>query len=203
MALIAGSTICFSLGNCLMNVVGERVPPMQSAFFRFLVQTVVSVISTALTHRHHIFCSSTWIGDSKNAFKIILRSCLGSTGLVCWFTALQMIHLADATAINYFSIPFTSILAYFILHEPYRFCDVKCIYGLPLTPRLQQTRCCNCNFLYDRNLPCCTTTISVRQLKQRDTIACSFDHPSRFVLCISRHDHHPAHWTRRGSQRSR
>ena len=120
MALITGSTICFSLGNCLMNVVGSKVPPLQSAFFRFLVQTVVSLISIMMTKGDQLIFSAERMRDSQKVFKILLRSCLGSMGLVSWFTALQMIHLADATAINYVSIPITSILAHFILREPYR-----------------------------------------------------------------------------------
>ena len=120
MLLIFLSTVCFSSGNCLMSARGAKVPPLQSAFYRYLTQSFISFISIGITHRNQICLVSTWCGSWKHFTKIFFRSCLGIMAVVSWFTALQILPIADATAINYFNIPLTSILASLVLKEPFR-----------------------------------------------------------------------------------
>ncbi len=121
MGLVFLSTLCFTTGNVLLSGMGKKVPPLQSAFSRFIVQASISFFSIAVTNREHIYSVSTWIGLRNNFKKIIFRSLFGIMAVVSWYTAVQSMPLADATAINYLSIPMTSILACIILKEPYRF----------------------------------------------------------------------------------
>ena len=120
MLLIFLSTLCFSSGNCLMSAMGARVPPLQSAFYRYLTQSFISFLSIGITHRDKVHLGSTWFGSHKHFSKIFLRSFFGVMAVVSWFSSLQMLPLADATAINYFNIPLTSILASLVLREPFR-----------------------------------------------------------------------------------
>ncbi len=121
MVLVFLSTLCFTTGNVLLSSVGRKVPPLQSAFFRFLVQASISFFSIAVTNRNQIYCISTWMGFSQNFRKIILRSLFGIMAVLSWYSVVQTMPLADATAINYLNIPTTSILAALVLKEPYRF----------------------------------------------------------------------------------
>ena len=121
MSLVFLSTLCFTTGNFMLSIMGPKVPPLQSAFYRFSVQASISFFSIAVTNREHVYCVTTWIGLNHNFKKIILRSIFGILAVVSWFTAVQAMPLADATAINYLNIPMTSILAALILKEPYRF----------------------------------------------------------------------------------
>jgi drug/metabolite transporter (DMT)-like permease len=121
MILILLSTLCFSSGNGLMSALGTKVPPLQSAFYRYSFQCLISLFSIWVsTHPKRLWIMSTWCGSQQQMSKMFLRSCLGIMAVVSWFSALQILPLADATAINYFNIPFTSILAYIVLREPYR-----------------------------------------------------------------------------------
>ena len=154
MLLIFLSTLCFSSGNGLMSALGTKVPPLQSAFYRYSVQCLISLASIWVsTHPNRIYHISTWCGSQQQRNKMFLRSCFGIMAVVSWFSALQILPLADATAINYFNIPLTSLLAYVVLREPYRssyheiyFSDIsdisdKCLRFMAAGPTVQQHLC--------------------------------------------------------------
>ena len=138
MTLIFFSTLCFCIGNAFVNIVGVQIPVLQIVFIRGSSQLSIALIIIAATKRSRCSSLSTWIGASKNRLKLLSRAVWGVAATVLEFAALQVcpsgrgnicalsrptpqrMPLADVTAINYLTIPFTALLARLLLKEPYR-----------------------------------------------------------------------------------
>jgi drug/metabolite transporter (DMT)-like permease len=103
-----------------MSTIGARIPPLQSAFYRYLIQCCISFLSIGVARRDKLHLISTWCGPWQHFSKLFYRSCFGVMAVASWFSALHVLPVADATAINYVNIPLTSILASYVLKEPYR-----------------------------------------------------------------------------------
>ena len=90
MILVFLSTLCFSIGNTFVNMIGKRIPALQITFLRATTQLIISVllIGAMAGSRRHV--ASTWIGAPENRIKMFARGFLGIVALVTLFACLQV-----------------------------------------------------------------------------------------------------------------
>ena len=105
--LISASS--FAVMNMLVRLSGD-VPSLQKSFFRNAVAAVFALV-IILKERHETSI------DRKNIPLLILRSLLGTVGVVCNFYAVDHLMLSDATMLNKLSPFFTLICSAIFLKE--------------------------------------------------------------------------------------
>lgn len=98
----------FSVMSLLVKWVGERLPFEEIVMARALVSLV---LSWAVLKRAGV---SVW---GVNRRLLCFRGLLGFAGLMCFYYALTVLPLADATLIQYMHPVFTALLAALVLGE--------------------------------------------------------------------------------------
>jgi len=102
------SAFTFSVMSLLVKWVGERLPFEEIVMARALVSLV---LSWAVLRRAGV---SPW---GENRRLLCFRGLVGCGGLLCFYYALTMLPLADATLIQYMHPVFTALLAALVLGE--------------------------------------------------------------------------------------
>lgn len=103
------SAFCFAFMNLFVRLSGE-IPSFQKCFFRNFVALFFALF-VLLKNRQ----SFKW---KKGNFKfLLLRSAVGTLGIVCNFYAIDHIPLADASILNKMSPFFVIIFSFLILKE--------------------------------------------------------------------------------------
>ena len=95
------SAFSFAVMNMLVRLAGD-IPSIQKSFFRNAVAAVFA-LAIVLKDRHDITV------DRRNIPLLILRSVLGTVGILCNFYAVDHLVLADASMLNKLSPFFTLI----------------------------------------------------------------------------------------------
>ncbi|HCA56304.1 MAG: DMT family transporter [Acutalibacteraceae bacterium] len=103
------SAFCFAVMNLFVRMSGD-IPPFQKSFFRNLVAVVFAAV--VLVKQKSGF---RW--NKGNLKYLLLRSGIGTIGIVCNFYALSHIPLSDASILNKMSPFFVIIFSFFILKE--------------------------------------------------------------------------------------
>ncbi|QBY02729.1 DMT family transporter [Rhodophyticola sp. CCM32] len=105
--LVTGA--CFVAVTAIVKIVGNDVPPAQSAFLRyvlglvFLIPMIRPILNAQLTPR---------------ALKLFgIRGVAHSLGVICWFYAMTQIPIAEVTAMNYVNPVYVTLLAVVFLGE--------------------------------------------------------------------------------------
>lgn len=98
-----------STNDVLMRYLGERLPVVEIVFFRFLF-SMLTVVPFMLTHEKNLF-------KTKQPKTHALRAVVGAValGLCCW--SVNIMHLAENTAIMFCEPLFFLPMAYFLLKE--------------------------------------------------------------------------------------
>lgn len=105
--------LCAALGFALMTTfvrLSGDLPSMQKAFFRNLVALIFAY---GIMKKDHI--EVNW--NKEDAKYLILRSFIGTIGIICNFYAVDHLVLSDASMLNKMSPFFAIICSYFILKE--------------------------------------------------------------------------------------
>ena len=103
------SAFCFALMNMFVRLAGD-LPAIQKSFFRNLVAMIFAII---IMNRNHIR-----FGWKKSNFKyFLIRSAVGTVGILCNFYAVDHLMISDASMLNKMSPFFAVICSYFILKE--------------------------------------------------------------------------------------
>jgi len=102
------SAFAFSLMSLFVKVAGETLPPMQIVLAR---SVIVTVISYGLMKQAGIY---PW-GHNKKL--LVLRGIVGFVALSCFYYAVTVLPLADATVIHYMNPVFTALMAALFLGE--------------------------------------------------------------------------------------
>lgn len=106
---MTGASVCFAFLNLIIRLAAEELETMQIAFFRASF-AVLFMLPWAI---------SRGIGGLRTGhIKIhISRACVSVVSMYCWFTALIVLPLADAVALNFTAPLFVTIGAALILKE--------------------------------------------------------------------------------------
>ena len=113
------SAFCFSCMNLFVRLSGD-LPSIQKSFFRNFIALIFALII---------------IGKNKIPLKItkssigplLLRSVMGTLGILCNFYAVDHLAIADASMLNKLSPFFVVIFSYLILKEKVTFYQAACI----------------------------------------------------------------------------
>lgn len=109
---ILASSLCFALMNVFIRFSGD-LPSIEKTFFRNLIAMFIA--AGALIRAHAGF------GVAKKSIPTLLvRSVLGTVGMLCNFYAVDHMLLADATAIQKLVPFFTILSSWLVLHEKIR-----------------------------------------------------------------------------------
>lgn len=111
--------LCFVGVTALVKLLGDRVPPEQSAFLRyvfglvFLIPMIRPILRTRITPKLHALFA--------------FRGMLHAIGVMLWFYAMTRISLAEVTAMNYLSPIYITLGAALFLGEPLAFRRIAAI----------------------------------------------------------------------------
>jgi len=103
------SAFCFTLTNIFVRISGD-IPVMQKSFFRNLVAFIVAFL---IVKREKI----PYFANKESMPPLIIRSAVGTIGIMCCFYAVDNLMLSDATILNMLSPFFVIIFSAFILKE--------------------------------------------------------------------------------------
>ena len=109
---MTAAAVCFALMNGIIREVSQDLHPFQIAFFRnffALMFMLPWLVRTGIGGLH------------TNHFRLhLLRAAIGLSAMLCWFTSISLLPLAEAVALN-FTVPmFATIGAALVLHEVVR-----------------------------------------------------------------------------------
>ncbi|ADL53102.1 DMT family transporter [Clostridium cellulovorans] len=103
------ASLSFAIMTVFVKLSGD-LPSTQKTFFRNLVTVVVALIP-ALKNKSKLF------GKKENQGLLLIRSTLGTLGIVASFYAIDHLLLADATMLNKLSPFFVIIFSFLFLKE--------------------------------------------------------------------------------------
>lgn len=107
------SAFCFSLMNMFVKLAGD-LPAIQKSFFRNIVAVAVAAVLLLRSHT-----SFHW--QKGNLGLLIVRSTLGTIGILCNFYAISHMNLADASMLNKLSPFFVILFSCIFLKEKVSF----------------------------------------------------------------------------------
>jgi drug/metabolite transporter (DMT)-like permease len=110
--LLVGAALSFSVMSVFVKEAGKTLPVEMLVLARAVVTLVLS--SAVLVHQR----IPIWGNDKP---WLVVRGLLGVGGLVCFFTAVTRLPLAEVTTIHYLNPIFTTALAAVFLKEHVRF----------------------------------------------------------------------------------
>ena len=103
------SAFFFCLMSVFVRLAGD-VPTMQKAFFRNIVAAILAAILLARSKSGFSF-------QRKSLPDLLLRSSIGTAGILCNFWAVDHLRIADANILNKLSPFFAILMSIFILKE--------------------------------------------------------------------------------------
>ena len=112
---MAASALCFSVMSVLVKLAGRSLPTMEIVLARGVV---ILLVTRSLLARRGV---SPW-GRRKGV--LLLRGLLGFAALSCFYFALTVLPLADATVIQYTNPVWTALIAAVVLDERLRRIEV-------------------------------------------------------------------------------
>ncbi|MFV1465116.1 DMT family transporter [Phaeobacter sp. JH20_36] len=101
--------LCFVAVTALVKYLGNRIPPAESAFLRYLMGLVFLVPMVATLRRSRLTARLWGL--------FAMRGFVHTLGVILWFFAMTQIPLAEVTAMNYLSPIYVSIGAALFLGE--------------------------------------------------------------------------------------
>ncbi|MEM1029442.1 MAG: DMT family transporter [Myxococcota bacterium] len=105
---LVGAAFFFSLMSVQVKLAGDELPVEMLVLARGIVTLVLSFSILRLRG------VSPWGHDRR---RLVLRGALGTGGLVCFFTAITLLPLAEVTVIHYLNPVLTALLAARLLGE--------------------------------------------------------------------------------------
>lgn len=113
------SAFCFALMNTFVKLSGD-IPSIQKSFFRNLVALIFAFILLKKSNENIRF-------KKENLGYLVLRSTLGTIGILCNFYAIDHLNLSDASMLGKLSPFFTIIFSLIFLKEKIHFYQVVAI----------------------------------------------------------------------------
>ncbi len=100
---------CFVGVTAVVKLVGNDIPPAQSAFMRYALGLILIIPMIKPIFDAHL---------SRRAYLLFgLRGLVHTFGVILWFYAMTQISIAEVTAMNYVTPVYVTVLAAFFLGE--------------------------------------------------------------------------------------
>lgn len=106
---MSGASITFAAMNAIIRLCSAELPPIELAFFRNFFSLLVMLPWVA-----HYGLSSL---KTQRIKLYSIRALLGMVSMICWFTAVASIPLAEATALSFTGPIFATVGAALVLRE--------------------------------------------------------------------------------------
>ena len=113
------SAFFFALMNVFVRLSGD-LPSMQKSFFRNLVACLFSLILLIRSHEKISY-------QKENIPLLLLRSTLGTIGIICNYYAVDHLVLSDASMLNKLSPFFVVLFSYLFLNEKASIFEFGCV----------------------------------------------------------------------------
>jgi len=113
------SAFCFSCMNLFVRLSGD-LPSIQKSFFR---NFIAMIFALAIILKNKVPFTVT----KKSIGSLLVRSIMGTLGILCNFYAVDHLAIADASMLNKLSPFFVVIFSYLILKEKVTFYQTACI----------------------------------------------------------------------------
>lgn len=115
------SAFCFALMNVFVKMSGD-IPSIQKSLFRNLVAAVFALIIL-------IKSDDSFKWEKGNLRLLLLRSFMGTVGIICNFYAVDHLVLSDASMLNKMSPFFVILFSYLFLKEKVALFQALCVFG--------------------------------------------------------------------------
>ncbi|SHH35251.1 DMT family transporter [Tepidibacter thalassicus] len=103
------SSFCFALMGALVKLAGN-VPTLEKTFFRNLISTFIAAY-LVIKNKKNFF------GKKENQKYLLLRSILGTIGMIGYFYSIDHLLLSDSAMLNKLNPFFVTIFALYFLKE--------------------------------------------------------------------------------------
>ena len=101
--------LCFVAVTALVKFMGDRIPPQQASFLRYLLGLVFLIPMLQPMLREHV--------PLRDHGLLVVRGLVHAVGVMTWFYAMTQIPLAEVTAMNYLAPIYVTIGAALFLGE--------------------------------------------------------------------------------------
>ncbi|NRB36177.1 MAG: DMT family transporter [Rhodobacteraceae bacterium] len=101
--------LCFVAVTALVKFMGDRIPPQQASFLRYLLGLVFLIPMLKPMLREHV--------PLRDHGLLVVRGLVHAVGVMTWFYAMTQIPLAEVTAMNYLAPIYVTIGAALFLGE--------------------------------------------------------------------------------------
>lgn len=106
---IIASAFCFALMNCFVRLSGD-LPTVQKSFFRNFIAALAALVIV-------IKSGTGFQYRAKDMPLLIVRSVMGTLGILCNFYAVDHLNISDASMLNKLSPFFAIIFSFILLRE--------------------------------------------------------------------------------------
>lgn len=103
------SSLCFALMGALVKLAGD-IPTIEKTFFRNLISTFVAAF-LVIKNKKNFF------GKKENQKYLLLRSILGTIGMIGYFYTIDHMLLSDSSMLNKLNPFFVTLFALWFLNE--------------------------------------------------------------------------------------
>ena len=117
---ITCSAFCFALMNVFVKLSGD-LPSMEKSFFRNLIAAIFSLILILKSDESIRY-------QKKNIPLLLLRSTLGTIGILCNFYAVDHLIVSDASMLNKLSPFFVVLFSSIFLKEKASMFQIGCVF---------------------------------------------------------------------------
>lgn len=115
------SAFCFALMNVFVKLSGD-IPSIQKSLFRNLVATIFALAIL-------IRSGDSFKWEKGNLKLLLIRSFMGTVGIICNFYAVDHLVLSDASMLNKMSPFFVILFSYLFLKEKISLFQALCVSG--------------------------------------------------------------------------
>ncbi|KAJ1898811.1 hypothetical protein LPJ66_002515 [Kickxella alabastrina] len=129
--LMASSALGFAANSaCVKALSLSQIPSLEIVFARSIVQLALGLLGC-------VFLRASPLGPATSPrHLLVLRGAAGAFGNACFFYAVSVMTLGDATVVFFTGPVFSAVFAYWMLGEPYgkfdRVASAVCILGIVL-----------------------------------------------------------------------
>ncbi|KAJ2744070.1 hypothetical protein GGI20_003265 [Coemansia sp. BCRC 34301] len=128
--LMAASALGFAANSaCVKALALSRFPSLEIVFARSILQLALGLLGC-------LFCQTSPLGPPAQRPLLVARGAAGAFGLACFFYAVTVMTLAQATVVFFTGPVFSALFASYMLAEPYGYFDrtmsVLCLLAIVL-----------------------------------------------------------------------